>query len=119
MRFAESADYLCVVLLTCAAFGWDQPGMETAVARRFQAGSIGAIGYHDSNFRRKAPCLDGVGDGLKIRAEPGEQNSQFFRGSHALSVCDLAIAPDDAANEIAFFAAFFDQRFHSFEFLCR
>src|SRR5579872_431656 len=115
----KGSDYFRIVLLAAAALGGNQAGIEAAAPRRFEAGGIGAVGNHNGDLRLKTVCLNGVSNGFKVRAAAGKQDAQFFQLSHALGVADLAVALDDAADEVTFFATLFNQGLHPLVFFCR
>src|SRR5262249_8551809 len=74
---------------------------------------------YDRDFSRKTFGLNGICNGLKIRAATREQNAQFFHWSHALDVSDFAIALHDAANEKTFLTTFLNERLHLLVFFGR
>src|SRR5579864_3520983 len=55
----------------------------------------------------------------KFEPRPESRMPSFLCGVMRLGVSNLAIALDNAADEVTFFTAFFDQRFYSLVFLSR
>src|ERR1019366_1135811 len=88
-----------VVDFAVEAFGGNANGVQAALAGRFQAARLGAIGDDHGNRRVDFAIGDVIGDGLEIRAAAGDQNAEAVHLYSTRGWLRLCATTSPARNE--------------------
>src|ERR1700732_3426528 len=71
--------HLGIVLCANSSLRRNQLSVQTSPFGRLQTGSVSTVGDHNRDFSVKPSCLNGIRNGLEIRAASGKQDPNFFQ----------------------------------------